>query len=87
MHKGDAYNQAKKIIEIAEKALTQAGGSLSDVIRTRMYVTNIDDWVKVGKAQGEAFKETKPVTTLVEVNRLVDTDMLVEIEFTAYLRQ
>ena len=82
---GDAYNQTKTIIKIAEKALHQAGATLDDVIRTRMFVTNINDWEAVGKAHGEAFAKIKPATTLVEVKGFVDPKMLVEIEFTAYL--
>jgi len=86
VHKNDAYLQAKEIITIADEYIQKAGGSLSDVVRTRMYVTDIKDWEKGGKAHGEAFKDIKPVTTLVEVSGFVDPDMLVEIEFTAYLR-
>lgn len=84
-HKGDAYLQSKTIIDIAAAALQEAGSSLSHVIRTRMYVKNIADWEKVGKAHAEAFREVKPATTLVEVSGFVDPEMLVEIEFTAYL--
>lgn len=86
VHKNDAYLQAKEIISIASEYIQKAGGSLADVIRTRTYVTNIDDWEDVGKAHGEAFKGIMPATTLVEVSKLVDPHMLVEIEFTAYLR-
>jgi len=84
-HKGDAYLQTKTIIGIAERALLQAGSDLSQVIRTRMYVKRIADWEKVGQAHGEAFRTIKPATTLVEVSGFVDPEMLVEIEFTAYL--
>jgi enamine deaminase RidA (YjgF/YER057c/UK114 family) len=87
VHEGDAYNQTKTIIEIAEKVLNQAGAALTDVIRTRMYVTRISDWEAVGRAHGEAFGEIRPATTLVEVKGLVDDRMLVEIEFTAYLSE
>lgn len=85
VHPDDAYAQAKEIISIAEGVLAEAGGSLNDIVRTRIYVTNIKDWEKVGKAHGEAFASIKPATTLVEVSGLVDPKMLVEIEFTAYL--
>ena len=85
LHKGDAYRQSLEIILIAQEVLETAGASLADVIRTRMYVTNIADWEAVGKAHSEAFSEINPATTLVEVSNFVNPDMLVEIEFTAYL--
>ena len=85
VHKGDAYLQSKVIIEIAEAALKAAGATLSDVIRTRMYVKDMADWESVSKAHGESFSDIRPATTLVEVSAFVDPDMLVEIEFTAYL--
>ena len=86
LHVGDPYLQAKEIIKIANDAIIQAGGTLSDVVRTRMYVTDINNWEAISKAHGEFFRDIKPATTLVEVSRLIDSDMLVEIEFTAYLR-
>jgi len=85
VHKNDPYNQAKTIIEIASETLTKAGASLNDVIRTRMFITNIRDWEEIAKAHGEFFKDIKPATTLVEVSGFVDPDMLVEIEFSVYL--
>ena len=85
LHKGDAYRQALEIILIAQEVLEVAGASLADVIRTRMYVTKIADWEAVGKAHSEAFSDINPATTLVEVSNFVNPDMLVEIEFTAYL--
>lgn len=86
LHPKDPYLQTKEIIKIAQASIEDAGGQLSDVIRTRMYVTDISHWESIGKAHGEAFADIKPATTMVEVSRLIDTDMLVEIEFTAYLR-
>lgn len=82
---GDPYKQTKFIIQKIEKALNDAGGSLTDVIRTRIYVTNIMDWDAVGRAHGESFKTIKPVTTMVEVKSLIDPNFVVEIEATAYL--
>ncbi len=85
LHIGNPYLQAKEIIEIAKTALLSAGASLSDVVRTRMYVKDISHWEEIGKAHGEYFKDIKPVTTLVEVSNFVHPDMLVEIEFIARL--
>ena len=68
-----------------EKALKQAGAELRDVVRTRIYVTDADRWEEVGRAHGEFFGETRPACTLVEVSRLVDPAMLVEIEATAVI--
>lgn len=84
---GDPYKQTKFIIQKIEKAIKEAGGSLQDVIRTRIYVTNIKDWDAVGRAHGEFFKEIKPVTTMVEVKSLIDPNFVVEIETTAYLTE
>lgn len=80
---GDAYVQAKRCIEIIEKALNEAGGGLSDVVRTRMFVTDISQWEAIGRAHGEAFADIRPATAMVEVSQLIDPDMLVEIEADA----
>ncbi|MBX2898830.1 MAG: RidA family protein [Cyclobacteriaceae bacterium] len=81
--KGDFYGQTRYIIEKIEGVLTKAGFALSDVVRTRIYVTDISNWEAVGKAHGEFFKNIKPVTSMVEVSGLIAPDYLVEIEATA----
>ena len=80
---GDPYRQTIEIIRIAKHVLEKAGSGLNDVIRTRMYVTDISYWEEVGKAHGEFFKEIKPATTMVEVSGLIRPEALVEIEFSA----
>lgn len=77
------YEQTKAIIEVAKKSLEELGADLSNVIRTRIYCTNIDQWQAIGKAHQEAFGTIKPVATLVEVSRLISKEILVEIEFSA----
>jgi enamine deaminase RidA (YjgF/YER057c/UK114 family) len=81
----DAYGQTKFILGKIEKALTEAGASIGDVIRTRMFVTDISKWNEVGRAHGEYFKDIKPVTTMVEVKSLISPGLLVEIEATAII--
>ena len=79
----DPYEQAKRILEIIENTLVKAGARLDDIIRTRMYVTDIKQWEAVGKAHGEVFGNIKPATSMVEVKSLIDQEFMVEIEATA----
>lgn len=85
--KGDLYAQAVFIFQKIEKILIEAGSSMEDVIRTRMYVTDISKWEEAGKAHALFFKEIKPATTMIEVSRLIHEELLIEIEVTAILSQ
>lgn len=83
--KGDAYLQTKFIIQKIEKVLHRAGASLKNVVRTRMFVTDISRWEEYGKAHGEFFKDILPCTSMVEIKGLIDPDYLIEIEATAII--
>ena len=84
---GDPGEQTNFILSKIERALTSAGATLNDVVRTRMFVTNIADWEKIGKVHGLYFKDIKPAATMVEVKSLISPDLLVEIEATAILSE
>lgn len=85
--KGDLYKQTIFIFQKIEKTLIEAGASMNDVVRTRMYVTDISKWEEAGRAHSEFFKDIKPASSMVGINQLIDPELLIEIEVTAIIQE
>jgi enamine deaminase RidA (YjgF/YER057c/UK114 family) len=85
MGEGDMYKQAKQTLSNIERVLARAGATMKDVVRTRIFVTDISRWEEVGRAHAEHFRDVRPATTMVEISKLIDPKMLVEIEADAVL--
>lgn len=85
--KNDAYKQTHHILTKIQSALQQLGGDIKDVVRTRLFIANMNDWQAIGRAHGEFFHDVKPASTMVEISRLIGLDFLIEIEVTAVVNE
>ena len=82
---GDAYGQTRRALANVRSALAEAGATVEDVVRTRMFVVDVEEWEAIGRAHGEVFGDVRPATSMVEVSRLIDSEMLVEVEAVAII--